>query len=108
MIGVSTPDREAPLRVRAIAAGVPPLPAGRYWMVHQLRRVAVRPFMMRLPARLSAGHRAWTISHSPGVHRHAARVRVGAAELVRPDATRAAADAWPHIVAAAPGAPDPA
>jgi FkbM family methyltransferase len=311
MTGVSTPDREAPLWVRAFAAGVPYLPVGRYWMVHHLRRVAVRPFMMRLPERLggflyecdqrdsvsrevcytgwyepqetqlasrllrpddvfvdvganwgyfslaaahwvgpggrviafepeprlyrmlssniaangltsvaahrvaiaagpgrlsfvafradegnwgrshaavdgassdfecatvglddaldaagvgavqlvkvdveggegrvlagmraglargryryvllechpaqlaergeseqqcvdallSAGYRAWTISHSPDAHRRAARVRVSAAELLRPYLTEAVSDAWPHIVAAAPGAPDPA
>ena len=35
-----------------VAATVPRLPLGRYWMVNQLRRVPAAPFMMRLPHRL--------------------------------------------------------
>src|SRR5215210_1011896 len=31
---------------------VPRLPMGRYWLVHQLRRVAAPPFAMRLPPSL--------------------------------------------------------
>src|SRR3954470_5617129 len=41
-----------PLWVRALAAGVPHMPVGRYWMVNQLRHGPAPPFMMRLPQRL--------------------------------------------------------
>ena len=59
-------------------------------------------------ALIAAGYRAWTIAHSPDAHRRAAQVTLRAADLLRPYAADAAVGAWPHIVAAAPGAPDPA
>jgi FkbM family methyltransferase len=58
-------------------------------------------------ALLAAGYRAWTIAHSPDAHRRAAGAAIDFAELLRPYAADAASDAWPHIIAAAPGAPDP-
>ena len=45
-------DPRPPVWVRALAATVPRMPLGRYWMVNQLRRVPAPPFMMRLPDRL--------------------------------------------------------
>ena len=45
-------DPRPPVWVRALAATVPRMPLGRYWMVNQLRRVPAAPFMMRLPDRL--------------------------------------------------------
>ena len=45
-------DRNAPVWVRALAAAIPRMPVGRYWMVNQLRRVPAPPFMMRLPDQL--------------------------------------------------------
>ena len=42
-------DRPPPLWVRALARVLPWMPVGRYWLVHQLRRFAVPPFVMRLP-----------------------------------------------------------
>ena len=45
-------DRRPPVWVRALAATVPRMPLGRYWMVNQLRKVPAAPFMMRLPGRL--------------------------------------------------------
>ena len=49
----SVVDPRPPLWVRALAATVPRMPLGRYWMVNQLRQRRRRaPFMMRLPDRL--------------------------------------------------------
>jgi FkbM family methyltransferase len=59
-------------------------------------------------ALLGAGYRAWTIAHSPDIHRRAAQAPLTAADLLRPYMAGGAIDAWPHILAAAPGAADPA
>ncbi len=42
----------APAWVRGLARVVPRMPVGRYWLVHQLRRFPIPPFMMRLPPEL--------------------------------------------------------
>jgi methyltransferase FkbM-like protein len=59
-------------------------------------------------ALLGAGYRAWTIAHSPDIHRRAAQAPLSAADLLRPYVAGGAIAAWPHILAAAPGAADPA
>ena len=53
-----------------------------------------------------AGYRLWTIFHTPDRHRLAARKRLAARELLRPYAGGAFAAEWPHVLAAAPDAPD--
>ena len=59
-------------------------------------------------ALLAAGYRAWTVMHSAAAHRRAAKAAVHGADLLRPYSSGAALDAWPHVIAAAPGSPDPA
>jgi FkbM family methyltransferase len=59
-------------------------------------------------ALLAAGYRVWTIVHSADAHRRAARGRLSGADLLRPYAEGEALGAWPHVIAAAPDAPDPA
>ena len=59
-------------------------------------------------ALLAADYRVWTIMHSADAHRRAARGTLSGADLLRPYAPGATLDAWPHVIAAAPGAPDPA
>ncbi len=56
---------------------------------------------------LAAGYRAWVIDHSAAAHRRASR---GArmADLLRPYEPDALLDTWPHVLAVAPGEPDPA
>jgi FkbM family methyltransferase len=54
-----------------------------------------------------AGYRLWTIDHSPRLHRLAAVGRAAAAELLSVFDGSAGLREWPHILAAAPGAPDP-
>jgi FkbM family methyltransferase len=58
-------------------------------------------------ALLAAGYRAWTISHSAEMHRRAATMKLPAADLLRPYSPENASEAWPHILAAGPGVPDP-
>ena len=69
------------------------------------RGIAVRDCVAPL---LDAGYRAWTIAHTPAAHRRAARQTLTAGELMRPYADDDRLGAWPHVLAAAPGVPDPA
>jgi FkbM family methyltransferase len=56
-----------------------------------------------------AGYRGWHIDHSIAMHRRAAAGAVPVQELLTPvDADRLAADPWPHLLWAAPGASLPA
>lgn len=55
---------------------------------------------------VDAGYRLWTILHTPQRHRVAARKRLAARELLRPYVGGAFAAEWPHLLAAAPDAPD--
>jgi FkbM family methyltransferase len=55
-----------------------------------------------------AGYRAWLVTHTPEAHRRAARRPLAARELMRPYDKRERLGSWPHVLAAAPGAPDPA
>jgi FkbM family methyltransferase len=59
-------------------------------------------------ALLGAGYRVWTIVHSPDAHRRAARGTLSGADLLRPYTHGAVPGVWPHVIAAAPGAPEPA
>jgi FkbM family methyltransferase len=59
-------------------------------------------------ALVAAGYRVWTIMHSADAHRRAARATLSGADLLRPYTAGAPLDPWPHVIAAAPGAPDPA
>jgi hypothetical protein len=86
-------SRTPPVWVRALAASIPHLPIGRYWMVYQLRHFVAPPFMMRLPERL-------------GGFLYECDQRDSVAREVSPEGTTL--DAWPHVIAAAPAAPDPA
>ncbi len=54
-----------------------------------------------------AGYRAWIITHTPDAHRRAARRTLTASQLMRPYAENDQLGSWPHVLAAAPGAPDP-
>jgi FkbM family methyltransferase len=55
-----------------------------------------------------AGYRAWIVTHTPAAHRRAARRTLTAGELMRPYDSGARFGAWPHVLAAAPDAADPA
>ncbi|MEO8521131.1 MAG: FkbM family methyltransferase [Acidobacteriota bacterium] len=55
---------------------------------------------------LAAGYRVWLIDHSPAAHRRAAAGTVTPAGLLRPYAAGAALEAWPHVLALAPGVPE--
>jgi FkbM family methyltransferase len=55
----------------------------------------------------AAGYRAWLIDHSPRMHEITARRAVSLSELMRPYSRVEALPEWPHLLAAAPGAPDP-
>jgi len=57
---------------------------------------------------VDARYRLWTIPHTPQLHRLAARGKLSTGELLRPYVRGAFASSWPHVLAAAPGAPDPA
>lgn len=59
-------------------------------------------------ALLAAGYRVWVVDHSAGAHRRAARGRVRPAGLLYRYTAGAAFEAWPHVLAVAPGEPDPA
>jgi FkbM family methyltransferase len=56
---------------------------------------------------LAAGYRAWLVMRTPALHRRAASHSLPAAELIRPYRPGDALGAWPHVLAAAPAAPDP-
>ena len=56
---------------------------------------------------LDAGYRAWLVMQTPALHRRAARETLPAAELMRPYRPGERLGAWPHVLAAAPAAPDP-
>lgn len=53
------------------------------------------------------GYRLWTIPHTPHVHRLAARKRIATCDLLRPYVPGSFRGDWPHLLAAAPGVPDP-
>jgi len=55
---------------------------------------------------VDAGYRVSTIVHTPQLHILATRKRLPAAQLLRPYVHDAFAADWPHLLAAAPGAPD--
>ena len=55
-----------------------------------------------------AGYRAWLVTHTPAAHRLAARRSLTAGELLRPYDRSERLGSWPHVLAAAPDAPDPA
>lgn len=57
---------------------------------------------------LDARYRAWLITHAPDVHRRAAHGPMRAVDLMRPYESGLALGDWPHVLAAAPGAQDPA
>lgn len=57
---------------------------------------------------MDARYRLWTILHTPQLHRLAARRPLSTGELLRPYEQGAFDTSWPHLLAAAPGAPDPA
>ena len=56
---------------------------------------------------LDAGYRAWLVMRTPALHRRAARESLPAGELMRPYRAGDPLGPWPHVLAAAPGAPDP-
>lgn len=55
----------------------------------------------------AAGYRVWIIAHSAAAHRRAASGTTSIRDMVRPYAADAPLDAWPHVLAVAPGAADP-
>jgi FkbM family methyltransferase len=55
-----------------------------------------------------AGYRVWAVTHTPAAHRLAARRSLTARELMRPYDRGEPLGAWPHVLAAAPDARDPA
>jgi FkbM family methyltransferase len=56
---------------------------------------------------LDAGYRTWLITHTPALHRRAASRSLPARELMRPYRPGDRLGVWPHVLAAAPAAPDP-
>lgn len=54
-----------------------------------------------------AGYRIWLIVQTPEMHRRAARRPVPRGELLHPYRAGSPMGEWPHVIAAAPGAPDP-
>jgi FkbM family methyltransferase len=56
---------------------------------------------------LDAGYRTWLVMRTPALHRRAARESLPASELMRPYRAGDPLGAWPHVLAAAPAAPDP-
>jgi FkbM family methyltransferase len=57
---------------------------------------------------VDARYRLWTIPHTPQLHRRAARRPLSTRALLRPYVRGAFDGSWPHLLAAAPGTPDPA
>jgi FkbM family methyltransferase len=55
---------------------------------------------------VAAGYRLWTIRHTPPLHRLAARQPLATNELLRPYERGAFETEWPHLLAAAPDAPN--
>jgi FkbM family methyltransferase len=55
---------------------------------------------------VNAGYRLWTIRHNPHLHRLAARRQLATNELLRPYVSGTFETEWPHLLAAAPDAPD--
>jgi FkbM family methyltransferase len=55
---------------------------------------------------VDAGYRVSTVVHTPHLHRLAARRRLSSSELLEPCAHGSFRHHWPHLLAAAPGAPD--
>jgi FkbM family methyltransferase len=60
-----------------------------------------------IDALTAAGYRPWLIDHSPRMHELTARRAVSLAELMRPYSRDESLPDWPHLLAVAPGAPDP-
>ena len=56
---------------------------------------------------VGAGYRVWIIAHSADAHRRAASGTTSLREMLRPYTEVAALGAWPHVLAVAPGVPDP-
>jgi len=56
---------------------------------------------------LDAGYRTWLITHTPALHRRAAGQTLPARELMQPYRPGDRLGVWPHLLAAAPAAPDP-
>lgn len=54
-----------------------------------------------------AGYRIWLIDHSARMHESAVRSRVQLREMMRRYSREETLPTWPHLLAAAPGAPDP-
>jgi FkbM family methyltransferase len=55
---------------------------------------------------LESGYRLWSVIHTPHLHRLAARSLLKPGDLLRPYAAGSFATEWPHVLAAAPDAPD--
>lgn len=60
-----------------------------------------------LASLFDAGYRAWLVTQTPDLHRRASRKTLPASELMRPYGRGDRLGTWPHVLAAAPGAPDP-
>lgn len=56
----------------------------------------------------AAGYRAWVINHSADAHRRAAAGTTAIGDMILPYTADASLGAWPHVLAVAPGVPDPA
>lgn len=54
-----------------------------------------------------AGYRVWIIAHSADAHRRAASGTTSLREMIGPYTEGAALGGWPHVLAVAPGGPDP-
>ena len=54
-----------------------------------------------------AGYRLFLVTHTPAMHRLASRQTVPMGELLRPYRDGAPLGRWPHVLAVAPGLPDP-
>ncbi|MCA1562896.1 MAG: FkbM family methyltransferase [Acidobacteria bacterium] len=88
------------------------LAAGRYrYVILECHPEALHARALSVAEAISplarAGYRLWTIDHSPRVHRLAAAGRAAASELLSVFDASAGVREWPHILAAAPGAPAP-
>jgi hypothetical protein len=88
------------------------LAAGRYrYVIVECHPEALHARGVTVPEAVApltrAGYRLWTIDHSPRLHRLAAVGRAAAAELLSVFDGSTGLREWPHILAAAPGAPDP-
>ena len=52
---------------------------------------------------MDAGYRLWSVDHSPEMYRRAAQRALPMSDLLRPFASADVTEAWPHLLAAAPG-----